>query len=180
MARDGHALSKVSPGPAMHYPSTPCRRTTTKTAPLDNSGVAGPQGWQLSAVFYPFGHRMPMFTYIYYDSRHAGEDDAHSFLTFDTENLIKEHQVHGEDLLWPPKWRHPMEETTVTQALLTPTLPPFYPSLWSDTGPRRGGHRGHKSRARMVARESQSRAPEKCRKVIYGHDPAISQSHPKK
>jgi hypothetical protein len=32
MARGGHGLPKVSPGPAMPYPSTPCRRTTYETA----------------------------------------------------------------------------------------------------------------------------------------------------
>jgi hypothetical protein len=32
MARGGHGLPKVSPGPAMPYPSTPCGRVTRETA----------------------------------------------------------------------------------------------------------------------------------------------------
>jgi hypothetical protein len=91
----------------------------------------------------------------------------------------------------------------------------FYPlgHLWfltvSLTGPRRGGHRGHKmtgpgvSEGSRGAREDQimclkggpgrpnhvlewgprkakPRAPDGPRKVLYGHDLAISQSHPGK
>jgi hypothetical protein len=47
MARVGHALPKVSLGPAIPYPSTPCRRATPETAL-----------WSV-AVFYPLGHLMP-------------------------------------------------------------------------------------------------------------------------
>jgi hypothetical protein len=46
MAKDGHGLPKVSPGPAM--PSL--------TAV---SAVARLQGRRLTAVFYPFGHPSP-------------------------------------------------------------------------------------------------------------------------
>jgi hypothetical protein len=44
MTRSGHGFPKVSPGPAMPYPSTPCRRATFE-ATL----------W----LFHPFGHPTP-------------------------------------------------------------------------------------------------------------------------
>jgi hypothetical protein len=39
IARGGHGLPKVSPGPAMAYPSTPCGRATSET------GLQPFQGW---------------------------------------------------------------------------------------------------------------------------------------
>jgi hypothetical protein len=52
MARGGHRISKVSPGPAMANPSTPCGRATAEGA---TSGVAHPQGKRPAVVFYPLG-----------------------------------------------------------------------------------------------------------------------------
>jgi hypothetical protein len=46
MAKGGHGLSKVSPGPTMPDPSTPCGQATHKMA-----------------VFYPFGHHTP-YAYV--------------------------------------------------------------------------------------------------------------------
>jgi hypothetical protein len=54
MARGGQELPKVSSGPAMPYPLTPCRRATPETA----SWVAHPQSGRPAVVFYPFGHPM--------------------------------------------------------------------------------------------------------------------------
>jgi hypothetical protein len=55
MARGGLGLPKVSPGPAMPYPSMPCGRVTPEKA-LWLAG--GPP----VANFYPFGHPI---TYAY-------------------------------------------------------------------------------------------------------------------
>jgi hypothetical protein len=54
MARGGHGLPQVSPGPTMPDPSTPYRRATPKTA-----GVAQPQDRRPAAVFYPYVHPNP-------------------------------------------------------------------------------------------------------------------------
>jgi hypothetical protein len=57
----GHGLSKVSPRPAMTYPSTSC-----------GPGVAHLQGGQPAAVLYPFGHPMP---YAYVNMTKMDEDE---------------------------------------------------------------------------------------------------------
>jgi hypothetical protein len=51
VARGGYGLPKVSPGPAMFYPSTPCRRATPER-PLWQGG------WP-AAVFYTFEYPTP-------------------------------------------------------------------------------------------------------------------------
>jgi len=56
MARGGHALPKVSLGPAMPDLSTPCGRITPDTALWR---IARPQGGWFAAVFYPFRHPTP-------------------------------------------------------------------------------------------------------------------------
>jgi hypothetical protein len=38
MARGGHGLPKVSPGPAISYPPTPCERATPETALHEGGG----------------------------------------------------------------------------------------------------------------------------------------------
>jgi hypothetical protein len=48
MARSGHGLPKVSPGPAMSDPFTPCLTFI--------SGVVHPQGQRPAAVYYPIRH----------------------------------------------------------------------------------------------------------------------------
>jgi hypothetical protein len=48
MARGGHGLPKVSLGPAMPYPSTPCGWPTYRAG-----------GLRLTSDFYPFGHPTP-------------------------------------------------------------------------------------------------------------------------
>jgi hypothetical protein len=50
--------SKVSAGPAMPYPSTPCGQATPETALHLFHEWLCPQGEQSAAVFYPFGHPM--------------------------------------------------------------------------------------------------------------------------
>jgi hypothetical protein len=55
MGRDGHGLPKVSPGPAMPNPSTPCGWTTPKAV----SGVDRLQGERPAAVLYPNGDPTP-------------------------------------------------------------------------------------------------------------------------
>jgi hypothetical protein len=52
----GQGIHKVSPGPAMTDPSTPCGRATAETAV---SKVARPQGGRPAAVFYAIGYQMP-------------------------------------------------------------------------------------------------------------------------
>jgi hypothetical protein len=56
MARGGHGLAKVSPGPTKPYPSTPYRRATPETAV---SGMTRPLARRSTALFYPFGHPTP-------------------------------------------------------------------------------------------------------------------------
>jgi hypothetical protein len=56
MARGGHGLPKVSPGPAMPDPSTPWGRATPEKPLRPFKGVALPQGGRPAAVFFPFGH----------------------------------------------------------------------------------------------------------------------------
>jgi hypothetical protein len=52
MTRDSYyGIPKVSPGPAMPFPSTPV------------SGVARLQGGRAAAVFHPFGHPTP-YAYV--------------------------------------------------------------------------------------------------------------------
>jgi hypothetical protein len=58
MARGGHGHPKISPGPAMPYPSMPCGRTTSETAL--QRGL--PVGRWPAAFFYPSGHPGP---YVY-------------------------------------------------------------------------------------------------------------------
>jgi hypothetical protein len=59
MEKGGHGLSKVSPGPAMPYPSTPCRLATPETALWPFQWWPAPQGGRPAAVFYPFGYPTP-------------------------------------------------------------------------------------------------------------------------
>jgi hypothetical protein len=48
MAWGGHGLPKVSPGPAIPYPSTPCGQTTPKTS------LQLPQGWPVHIIYLFF------------------------------------------------------------------------------------------------------------------------------
>jgi hypothetical protein len=56
MARGGHGLPKVSPGPAMPYPSTPCGWTTPETALRLFQEWPARRAGGLRPSFYPFGH----------------------------------------------------------------------------------------------------------------------------
>jgi hypothetical protein len=53
-----HGLPKVSCGPAVPDPYTPCGRATPQTA-LRLFGVARPQGGWPPAVFFPLGYPFP-------------------------------------------------------------------------------------------------------------------------
>jgi hypothetical protein len=55
MARGGHGLPKVSLGPVMPYPSTPCRGAPLKQ-PYGCFRGGCPQGGWSVAIFYPLGH----------------------------------------------------------------------------------------------------------------------------
>jgi hypothetical protein len=56
---DGHGLLEISLGPAMPYPSTPCRRPPLK---LSYGRFRGDhlQSRRPAAVFYPIGHPTPL------------------------------------------------------------------------------------------------------------------------
>jgi hypothetical protein len=58
MARGSHGIPKVSLGPALLDPSTPCGRATPETA------LQPFQGWP-AAVYYPFGHPAP-YAYVFH------------------------------------------------------------------------------------------------------------------
>jgi hypothetical protein len=55
MARGGHGLPKVSPGPTVPYPSTPCKQLTLKQ-PYSHFKGGRPQRGRHAAVLYSFGH----------------------------------------------------------------------------------------------------------------------------
>jgi hypothetical protein len=58
MARGGHGLPKVLPGPAMPCSSTPCGRATPETALQPFQEWPAPKG-RSAAVFYPLGDPTP-------------------------------------------------------------------------------------------------------------------------
>jgi hypothetical protein len=62
MARGGHGLPKVKPGPAISYPSTPYGQATPQTD-FSRFRVALMQGGRPAAVFYPFVHPTP-YAYV--------------------------------------------------------------------------------------------------------------------
>jgi hypothetical protein len=59
MGRGGHGLPKVSPGPAMPYPFTPCRRVTPETTLQPFQGWPARRGGWPAVVFYTFGRPTP-------------------------------------------------------------------------------------------------------------------------
>jgi hypothetical protein len=69
LARGCHGLPKVSLGPAMSYPSTPCRRATPETTlrPFQRE-VAHPKSWRSPAIFFHLGHPTP-YAYGVWDKR---------------------------------------------------------------------------------------------------------------
>jgi hypothetical protein len=58
LARGGHALPKVSLGPTMPYPFTPCRRPPLKR-PYGCFMSDCPQGGRPAAIFYSLGYSTP-------------------------------------------------------------------------------------------------------------------------
>jgi hypothetical protein len=59
MVRGGHGLPKLSLGPAIPYPSTPCRRASLETALQLFQGWPAHRAGLPVAVFYPLGHPTP-------------------------------------------------------------------------------------------------------------------------
>jgi hypothetical protein len=59
MARSGRGLSKVSPGPAMPYPSTPCGPGTPEKALRPFQWWAHPPSGRPAGRLYPIGHPTP-------------------------------------------------------------------------------------------------------------------------
>jgi hypothetical protein len=57
--RDIHGIPKVSPGPAMPNPYTPCGRATPPNCLMAVWEVAHPQGERPAAVFFPLGYPYP-------------------------------------------------------------------------------------------------------------------------
>jgi hypothetical protein len=57
--RDIHGLPKVSPGPAMPDPYTPCGRAIPPNRLMAVWGVARPQGGRPAAIFFPLGYPFP-------------------------------------------------------------------------------------------------------------------------
>ena len=67
MARGGHGLPKVSPGPAMPDPSTPCGRATPETAlrPFQGRVAHRAGGLRPSFTLLETPRRMPMCLMFY-------------------------------------------------------------------------------------------------------------------
>jgi hypothetical protein len=59
MASGIHGLSKVSPGPALPYPYTPCERASPEVALKLFLWVFHPQGGWPADVLFPLGYPMP-------------------------------------------------------------------------------------------------------------------------
>jgi hypothetical protein len=59
MARGGHGLPKVSLGPAMPYPNTPCGLATSETALRLFQGWPVYRAGGLQPSYYPLGHPTP-------------------------------------------------------------------------------------------------------------------------
>jgi hypothetical protein len=83
MARGAHGLSKVSPGPAMPYPFTPCGREPLKR-PHGNLRSRPPVGWAASGrlliLLTPHGVRLwkkPSFAFPF-----PGEFHCYDLLNF--------------------------------------------------------------------------------------------------
>jgi hypothetical protein len=67
MAMGGHGLPKVSPGPAMPDPSTPCRRASPETALRSFQGwpMTSPQGWWPSSTPLDTPRRTQFLSYLF-------------------------------------------------------------------------------------------------------------------